>query len=52
MQNQKNLKIPVEVYSRIVGYFRPVSQWHVKKQAEFYDRKEYIVNEKELREYE
>jgi len=28
-----------EVYSRIVGYLRPVDQWNNGKQAEFYDRK-------------
>ena len=30
-----------EVYSRIVGYLRPVSQWNDGKQAEFSIRKEY-----------
>jgi ribonucleoside-triphosphate reductase len=28
-----------EVYSRVVGYIRPVSQWNVGKQAEWNDRK-------------
>ncbi|MDY6968278.1 MAG: anaerobic ribonucleoside-triphosphate reductase [Spirochaetota bacterium] len=32
-------KIPVEVYSRIVGYFRPVNQWNNGKKEEFYERK-------------
>lgn len=32
-------KIPVEVYSRCVGYFRPVSQWNLGKQSEFDDRR-------------
>ncbi|MEI7640209.1 MAG: anaerobic ribonucleoside-triphosphate reductase [bacterium] len=27
-----------EVYSRIVGYFRPVKQWNSGKQEEFTDR--------------
>lgn len=27
-----------EVYSRVVGYLRPVSQWNDGKQAEFDDR--------------
>ena len=31
-------KVPVECYSRVVGYFRPVSQWNPGKQAEFADR--------------
>lgn len=30
---------PCEVYSRIVGYIRPVSQWNVGKQSEWEDRK-------------
>ncbi len=30
--------MPVEVYSRVVGYFRPVNQWNKGKQAEFHDR--------------
>lgn len=28
-----------ERYSRVVGYFRPISQWNVGKQQEFNDRK-------------
>lgn len=27
-----------EVYSRVVGYIRPVSQWNPGKQSEFDDR--------------
>jgi ribonucleoside-triphosphate reductase (formate) len=27
-----------EVYSRVVGYLRPVSQWNDGKQAEFEER--------------
>jgi hypothetical protein len=33
-----------EVYSRVVGYLRPVSQWNEGKQQEFKDRKEFKVN--------
>lgn len=32
-----------EVYSRIVGYIRPVSQWNDAKQHEFQDRVTYKV---------
>lgn len=32
-----------EVYSRIVGYFRPVQNWNTGKKQEFKDRKEYKV---------
>ena len=33
------LKVPCEVYSRVVGYLRPVSDWNAAKQQEFKDRK-------------
>jgi hypothetical protein len=32
-------EIPVECYSRVVGYFRPVKQWNNGKQEEFSQRK-------------
>jgi len=32
-----------EIYSRVVGYLRPVSQWNDGKQAEFSDRKSFEV---------
>lgn len=32
-----------EVYSRVVGYMRPVDQWNDGKRAEFEDRKEFSV---------
>lgn len=32
-----------EVYSRIVGYIRPVQQWNAGKATEFGDRKEFVV---------
>jgi ribonucleoside-triphosphate reductase len=35
-----------EVYSRVVGYFRPVQQWNKGKQEEFKDRKEFQVEPK------
>lgn len=34
----KGIKVPTEVYSRVVGYFRPVSQWNYGKQDEFSQR--------------
>ena len=46
----ENKKIPVEVYSRVVGYFRPVNQWNEGKLAEWNDRKFYKVNESSLNE--
>lgn len=35
--------VPVECYSRVVGYFRPVNQWNKGKQEEFRDRVTYHV---------
>jgi anaerobic ribonucleoside-triphosphate reductase len=32
-----------EVYSRVVGYLRPVSQWNEGKQQEFKDRKTFKI---------
>lgn len=32
-----------EVYSRVVGYYRPVQNWNKGKQEEFRERKEYSV---------
>ena len=32
-----------EVYSRVVGYIRPVAQWNEGKQAEWADRVEFDV---------
>lgn len=39
----KNFK-KAEVYSRVVGYIRPVQQWNKGKQAEYGDRKEFCVD--------
>ena len=39
---EKERRIPVEVYSRVVGYFRPVNQWNKGKQEEFSERKDFI----------
>lgn len=32
-----------EVYSRVVGYYRPVQNWNKGKRQEFADRKEFVV---------
>lgn len=37
-------KVPVEVYSRVVGYYRPVKQWNRGKQEEFKERKEFKIS--------
>jgi len=36
-------KVPCEVYSRIVGYLRPVRNWNIGKKQEFAERREYTV---------
>jgi len=33
-----------EVYSRIVGYLRPIQQWNPAKVSEFKDRKMFKIN--------
>lgn len=35
--------VPTEIYSRVVGYFRPVNQWNKGKREEFSERKPYKV---------
>lgn len=37
----KKLEVPTEVYSRIVGYYRPVQHWNAGKQQEFNERNTY-----------
>ena len=51
--NGENATCPIcrqetEVYSRVVGYLRPVKQWNDGKQAEFVMRKTFSVAEKPL----
>jgi len=36
---------PTEVFSRVVGYIRPVSQWNKGKVAEFKDRVNFNIKE-------
>jgi ribonucleoside-triphosphate reductase (formate) len=38
---------PCEVYSRVVGYLRPVNQWNLGKKAEYKLRKSYKVSYKD-----
>ncbi|MDP3882595.1 MAG: ribonucleoside triphosphate reductase, partial [Candidatus Staskawiczbacteria bacterium] len=38
---QCTIEQPCEVYSRVVGYIRPVQQWHKGKQEEYKERKEF-----------
>ena len=41
--NESRREIPVEVYSRVVGYYRPVNQWNKGKREEFEQRKEFTL---------
>jgi len=45
---QCTIKQPCEVYSRVVGYLRPVSQWNTGKQEEFKERKEFKIRKAEI----
>ena len=45
---KKKERTPCEVYSRVVGYMRPVGQWNRGKQQEFSDRKTFDVEKKIL----
>jgi ribonucleoside-triphosphate reductase len=42
------IKQPCEVYSRVVGYIRPVHQWNLGKRQEYKERKEFKIKDKEL----
>ncbi|MGB9723710.1 MAG: anaerobic ribonucleoside-triphosphate reductase [Chloroflexia bacterium] len=42
-QQKEERRIPCEVYSRIVGYLRPVQNWHRGKQQEFQERRMFRV---------
>lgn len=34
-----------EIYSRVVGFFRPIQQWNDGKQQEFKERKMFNIEE-------
>jgi len=40
---EPEVKVPCEVYSRVVGYLRPVQAWNEGKQQEYADRKPFAV---------
>lgn len=42
------IKQPCEVYSRIVGYLRPLSQWNAGKLAEYHQRKTFKIKKKDI----
>ena len=48
MMNKEELeakRTKCDVYSRVVGYVRPVRQWNYGKQEEFKDRKLFKIND-------
>lgn len=50
------LVVETEVYSRVVGYFRPVQNWNKGKKQEFHDRvflrPEEVIGDRDLRVHE
>lgn len=44
------LRIPCEVYSRVVGYLRPLQNWNQGKQQEFHERRDFRPPETEVAE--
>lgn len=40
-KSETALRIPCEVYSRVVGYLRPVKDWNPGKRQEFAERVPY-----------
>jgi len=47
MSDGKQLRVPCEVYSRIVGYLRPIQNWNEAKQLEFAQRRTFRVTGRE-----
>ena len=43
----KRCKAKTEVYSRVVGFYRPVQQWNIGKKAEYFNRKTFRINNDE-----
>lgn len=41
MATLKPRRVPCEIYSRVVGYYRPVKNWNDGKRQEWKDRKKY-----------
>lgn len=39
MTTDKSKRTPCEIYTRVMGYLRPVSNYNIGKKSEFYSRK-------------
>ena len=52
MKKEKEVKkvvaIRTEVYSRVVGYYRPISNWNKGKKEEFRQRKNLKIGGKDV----
>lgn len=46
MTEQKKERTKCEVWSRVVGYLRPIVNWNSGKQEEWKDRKKYKIEGK------
>ncbi len=46
-ENLEDKRTRCEVYSRVVGYLRPVNQWNRGKRQEFSDRKMFKQDKEE-----
>lgn len=44
MSPRETKRTPCEVYSRVVGYLRPVKQWNDGKSAEYDNRKTFKID--------
>ena len=42
-------KTKCEIFSRVVGYIRPIEAWNIGKVAEFKDKREFVLDEKQTR---
>ncbi len=54
MEAIKSLRIPCQIYTRVMGYHRPVSSFNIGKKSEFYSRnyfKEQEINKKFINKY-
>jgi len=42
LEECKDQRQACEVYDRVMGYLKPVSQWNIGKRQEFRDRKRFL----------
>ena len=48
MKKRKVCGLRCEIYSRVSGYMRPVSNWNKGKREEFKDRREFKVKDDKI----